>query len=441
MSDKQCPHASAASAATTTTASSTSTTANSSGSSTSSNTSPDRGVCRFGGNVPPPGSGGCSFARNKESVKDNEVFGVYYNEYLQLDKVLTSQAPKSEQPDHPAAHDEMLFIVVHQVYELWFKQILHEIGSVLDLFASDYLEERYLSLAVSRLNRVTEIQRILVEQIRVLETMLPLDFLDFRQFLYPASGFQSIQFRMLENLLGLKSDLRINFQKLDYLKYFKGDHAVQLLEVEQRPSLLELVEKWLERLPFLEVDGWNFWTEYQAAVERNMATDCAAINAMVHIDQAARDSMLAGVDKVRATFDTLFDEKQHNEALARGEKRISHKATKAALMIFLYRDEPVLNLPFRFLTLLTEVDEYLTLWRYRHTVMVHRMLGAKMGTGGSSGYHYLRSTISDRYKVFVDFFNLSTFLIPRPDIPTLPIKVRDHLGFHFHHTATTASKE
>ena len=116
---------------------------------------------------------------------------VEYQQYLALAELLASQHPKSDEYGRPA-HDELLFIIVHQAYELWFKQILHELDSVLELFRPDSVAERNMGAVVARLDRVTEIQKLLIDQIGVLETMTPLDFLDFRDMLMPASGFQSL---------------------------------------------------------------------------------------------------------------------------------------------------------------------------------------------------------------------------------------------------------
>ena len=133
----------------------------------------------------------------------------YYHDYLGLDKLLNSQELKSDEYGQHA-HDEMLFIIIHQVYELWFKQILYELDSVIDIFGKDDINESHIGTAVSRLNRIIEIQKILIDQIQVLETMSPMDFLDFRDFLIPASGFQSVQFRLVENKLGLKLEDRFS---------------------------------------------------------------------------------------------------------------------------------------------------------------------------------------------------------------------------------------
>ena len=113
---------------------------------------------------------------------------------------------------------------------------------------------------------------------------------------------------------------------------------------------------------------------------------------------------------------------------SRGDRRLSHSAYIAAIMINLYRDEPRFHLPFRLLTLLMDVDSLLNKWRYQHTLMVQRMIGNKLGTGGSSGYQYLRSTAGDRYRIFIDLFNLSTFLVPRSKIPPLGKDLKDRLA-------------
>ena len=123
--------------------------------------------------------------------------GFYYADYLKLPQLLSAQAPESVRHGRPA-HDEMLFIIVHQTYELWFKQILHELDRIQVDFGGDVLEDEYFGRIVHGLDRINEVLKLLIQQLEVLETMTPLDFLDFRDFLFPASGFQSAQFRMIE---------------------------------------------------------------------------------------------------------------------------------------------------------------------------------------------------------------------------------------------------
>ena len=106
---------------------------------------------------------------------DKELSSVHYDKYLQLKKILSAQKLRSGEFDQEA-HDEMLFIIVHQVYELWFKEILHDLGSVMSLFSEGTVLERDLGTAIARLDRVVKIQKILVDQIDILETMTPLDF-------------------------------------------------------------------------------------------------------------------------------------------------------------------------------------------------------------------------------------------------------------------------
>eukprot|EP00483_Globobulimina_turgida_P001540 UN01542 len=101
---------------------------------------------------------------------------------------------------------------------------------------------------------------------------------------------------------------------------------------------------------------------------------------------------------------------------------------QATLMIMLYREEPQLQMPFRVLELSMDMEAVLTKWRNAHALMVHRMLGSKMGTGGSSGFHYLR-TAAMHHKVFSDFFNLSTYMIPKSNLPKLPNSLRFFMQF------------
>lgn len=113
-----------------------------------------------------------------------------------------------------------------------------------------------------------------------------------------------------------------------------------------------------------------------------------------------------------------------------GECRLSYQATIAALLINLYRDKPILNIPFNLLTELMNIDELLTTWRYRHAQMVMRMIGNKIGTGGSSGHDYLAAT-AEKHKIFKDLHNISSLLIPRSELPALPAAVEQELGFFY----------
>lgn len=359
---------------------------------------------------------------------------IYYHSYLQLDKVLSAQTPMSGVAGingGAGAHDEHLFIVIHQTYELWFKQILHELSDVVRIFSQASVAESQMGTVIHRLRRVTEIQRVLVDQLTILETMTPLDFLEFRDYLFPASGFQSVQFRKIENMLGLDPSRRMRYSGKNYCAYLKQDHSEMLQGLEKQPSMFDLVEKWLERTPFVEFGSFDFWAEYTKAIEAMVQRDRDVVERQadeLRLTEEEKQEQLAGIEKTALHFKSLLDEAEYEKLRQRGDRRISFRAMKAALLITLYQDEPMLHLPFQLLRLLMDVDEYFTTWRYRHALMVHRMIGIKLGTGGSSGYAYLRAT-AQQHKIFGDLFNLSTFIIPRSFLPPLPTGLRRRLSF------------
>jgi tryptophan 2,3-dioxygenase len=196
------------------------------------------------------------------------------------------------------------------------------------------------------------------------------------------------------------------------------------------PSLFDLVEKWLERTPFLEVPGYQFWESYGAAVRAMLAADRQTIEDNATLSDGEKQVQLAELGQTEASFKAVLDEKAHEALVAEGRRRLSHRATRAALFIHLYRDQPILHLPFRFLTLLVDVDELFSTWRYRHALMVHRMIGTKIGTGGSSGHRYLLATV-ERNKIFTDLYDLSTCLISRSALPPLPPEMERRLGFYY----------
>lgn len=326
---------------------------------------------------------------------------VHYGDYLQLDKILNAQLPESDKRNAPA-HDEMLFIIIHQAYELWFKQILHEVDSSITIMKKPALNDNSpeLQTIVHRLSRVTTILKVLVHQIDIMETMTPMDFLDFRDMLRPASGFQSWQFKELEAKLGLKYESRHGQQY--YISQLRPEEVDIIKQAEQQQSLLELVNAWLERMPFTP-DLNNFWEEYRRIYTSGLA-------------EAEKNNL--------GYFDQVFTN-QDNDA-ARG---LSAVASKAALFIMLYRGYPILQLPFQLLNQLLEIDEQLSTWRYRHMNMVHRIIGTRIGTGGSTGKEYLKGAL-DKHYIFKDVALLTSFLIERSKLPQLNHEMEKRLGFH-----------
>ena len=243
-----------------------------------------------------------------------------YGSYLRLPQLLDAQVLESD----PPAHDELLFITIHQVYELWFKQLLHEASSARDAMLGTPADGSpdQLWWAQHLLRRMHTIERVLVQQIDVLETMTPQDFLQFRQNLAPASGFQSVQFRELEFLSGAKDPA--------FLKRFRG------LTDEERARLEARLEQ-----PTL----WDAFLRVLAS--RGLPVD-------------------------------------DDEAVTGSVRRVAHDRSAYAEVWALAEA-------------LLEHDELAAAWRARHVVMVERMIGAKTGTGGSTGAGYLRSRLELRY--------------------------------------------
>lgn len=358
---------------------------------------------------------------------------VYYADYLKLNDLLGTQEPLSRKyttAENGECHDETLFIIVHQVYELWFKQILHELDDVIKIMSQDFIPENQLSVVHSRLERIKKVQSLLVGQLEIMETMTPMDFLEFRDLLIPASGFQSVQFREIEIKMGLNTNDRLNVDRDFFLGRLNDQDKIKLTQLESSSSILKQIERWLERLPYTQDKNFNFWMEYQKTIEQILDTDENTIKTnSAHLTSKEINIQLENLKLTRDTFKSLFNEDIHNEFMAKKERKLSQKATLNALFILLYRDESMLTLPYHILTSLMDIDENFTTWRYRHALMAQRMLGTKIGTGGSSGHQYLKRA-ADNNRAFVDLFNLSTFLIPRSRLPQIPPEIKKKLNFY-----------
>jgi tryptophan 2,3-dioxygenase len=357
--------------------------------------------------------GGCPAMADQDEGVDT----LHYWDYLHLDQLLRAQNPKSAEGGE-LVHDEFLFITVHQTYELWFKPILIELDSVMTIMAEDRIPQSELGVILSRLQRVNEIQRLLVAQMDVLETMAPLDFLEFRSSLMPASGFQSMQFRLIENRFGLREEDRVKVEGHSFTAAMREDHADVVHRSERSPSLFDHVARWLEQIPFMQSKEFDFVVRYCEVAEEMHAASRRQIEEHPQLDADSRQKQLAAFEKSIRRFDVVFSDSRWDEEVQRGTRRFSYRAFMTALFINLYRDEPLLHIPYRILTVLIEIDETLTLWRQRHALMAHRMLGRITGTAGS-GYAYLDET-AQRYTPFKDLFDVSTYLLPRSVLPSLP---------------------
>jgi tryptophan 2,3-dioxygenase len=256
-----------------------------------------------------------------------------YSAYLRVPELTSLQHPQS-QPEH---HDEMLFIIIHQTYELWFKQLLHELDAVIanlrEAAANQGSRREHHDAvyeAARLLRRSTEIARVLVEQFTILETMLPTHFMAFRGKLRPASGFQSEQFREIEFLCGLKDEKMLRFHQPTPEMHAKLERRLR------EPSLRDV---------FFEA--------------------LAALGLMPELKPEATDE-----EKFKA---------------------------RAEAILAVYRDERGHRDWIDVCERLTEFDELIVGWRLRHIQMVERTIGAKMGTGGSGGASYLKVTLDKKF--------------------------------------------
>lgn len=326
---------------------------------------------------------------------------VYYADYLQLEKITEAQDPESFKQGREPAHDEMLFIIIHQAYELWFKQILFEVNSVIDIMNKPVVNDNSpeMQTVVHRLKRVVTILKVLVQQIDIMETMTPMDFLDFRDMLRPASGFQSYQFKVLEAKLGLKFEHRHGQNY--YTSQLKEKDIAIIKDAESGKSVIELINAWLERMPFITED---FWKNYQQVYVGSLA-------------EAEKNNA--------AAFETIFNTADENV-----ERNLTPKACRSALFIMMYHGYPMLEQPFQLLDTLLEIDNQLSNWRSRHINMVQRMIGTRIGTGGSSGAGYLKVAM-DKHYIFKELSQLNSFLVDRKKLPALGKEVGEKLGYNF----------
>ena len=351
---------------------------------------------------------------------------MHYSDYLQLEKILDAQQPESDRLGIPA-HDEMLFIVIHQTYELWFRQLLFETDSVIGIMGQPALNDNSpeLQTIVHRLSRCATILKVLVHQIDIMETMNPMDFQDFRDLLRPASGFQSWQFKLLEARLGLKYEHRFGQQY--YLSQLRQEEIDRIKTAESAPSLLNLVNGWLERMPILDVAAAeSFWSDYRQRYQSSLAdAEKGNLEAFDAVFSPGAAATAAGTSATAAGTPATSASPSPTAGPARS---LSPAACRSALFIMLYRGYPLLQLPYQVLHQLLEIDEQLSTWRYRHMSMVHRTIGARIGTGGSTGKDYLASAL-ERHHLFREIAALTSFLIQRKKLPELTPAIQRQLGF------------
>jgi len=360
-----------------------------------------------------------------------------YWDYIKIEEILSLQrgiAPS----DAELTNDEVMFIVVHQIDELWFKLALRELVSMRNLFATVPVAEQSLATAARSIRRMELLFQLTSQQFALMETLTTRDYLAFRDKLTPASGFQSAQLREIEILLGLPDDERIplggEHSYMQALRSADGSASPASRRVEarlqDRPTLKEAVHAWLYRTP---IQGSSpddpgdaeqvvrFLESYLAAHARAAETSLSYGRDAATTPEA-RARLEERYERERASaraflFADDVDEKVRPEAL---------RIRAALVFIESYRELPLLAWPREVIDALVALEQSFVIFRQRHARMVERVIGRRTGTGGSAGVDYLDQTAL-RYRIFRDVWGVRTLLIRRAELP--PLERADVYGF------------
>jgi tryptophan 2,3-dioxygenase len=346
-----------------------------------------------------------------------------YHDYLQLDRLLSAQLPPDMASGEVGAtrpllhHDELLFVVMHQTMELWFKMVIADLEAARDLLDRDQVPERDVPQAREHLNRGARLFSHLTQQFGIIETMPATNFLSFRDALIPASGFQSWQFREVEILAGLDNADRVQFEGRPYTAKMDDEVRERLETRESEKSLRGALFDWLGRTPVEEAFP-NFVATFQSAYDAYIDEQRAHQRANTNL-----------APEQAAAIDRRFEaaKKEMRGFFATGNAD-ADRAHAAFVFIATYRDHPLLSWPWALLDTVLEFEEHFRIFRFRHARMVERMIGLRVGSGGSSGVSYLDETAS-RYRIFGDLLKATSYLIDRDRLPAVPES--DILGFHF----------
>jgi len=358
-----------------------------------------------------------------------------YWDYIQVEELLRLQAGLAEDEDS-LENEEVLFITVHQVFELWFKLVYRELRSARDLFNTASVAEQELSSVVSRLRRARTIFQVAARHFEVIETLGTREYLAFRSKLLPASGFQSAGLRRIEVVLGLHQSERIALGDegdwLATLRQKDGSKSSAYRMVEQTlhdgPSLKEAVENWLARTP---IDGTphddpEAPERLQEFIERFLDSHARELS---EVEERALD-LIDGDTEMQRMRSLYAAERASTRAfLTPGDDEGGvRRARIRAAMVFIetYRDVPLLSWPREVLAALIEFEQAFLIFRQRHARMVERVIGRRTGTGGSSGVEYLDRTAL-QYRVFDDLWAVRTLMVSASAAP--PLENADYYGF------------
>jgi tryptophan 2,3-dioxygenase len=352
-----------------------------------------------------------------------------YWDYIKVEEI-TSLQGGLEASDAALDNDEVMFITIHQIDELWLKLALRELVSVRDLFKQERVAEQSLASVVRGLRLLAMLLGLVADHFPLMETMTTRDYLAFRDKLSPASGFQSAQLREIELLMGLGDDQRIPLgHEGTYMRALRapdGSESSASRRVAKRredlPTLKDAITEWLYRTPIqgstpdqpgdAEVVK-RFVDAYCEAQAREVD---AATELAVHDALTERD-----VERLRARY---ANEKSGARAFLEAHdvpeaSRAKVGRVRAALVfIESYRELPLLAYPREVIDSLVAVEQAFVIFRQRHARMVERVIGRRVGTGGSAGVDYLDQTAL-RYRIFHDVWATRTLLVRKDALPVL----------------------
>jgi tryptophan 2,3-dioxygenase len=345
-----------------------------------------------------------------------------YWDYLRIEELLALQGGLAGD-EGALSNDEVRFVVIHQIDELWFKLVLRELTAARDLFKLPHVPETSLSAASLALHRVALTFQLAAQHFALMETMRTQDYLAFRDKLSPASGFQSAQMREIEILLGLGMDERIRFGKegsyLDALRGAGGRRSPAQVRVERRladcPSLKAAVHGWLERAP---IDGSLPGTPGDAAAVQRFV-DAFLAGHRRGIEEQMRDVLAAQASNAedRARLEQRYrSDLESARAYLNPDDKATQRLRAAILFIDSNRQLPLLSWPAEIIDRLIALEQSMLVFRQRHARMVERVIGRRVGTGGSDGVDYLDQTAL-KYRVFHEVWTARTLLLRRELTP------------------------
>lgn len=358
----------------------------------------------------------------------------YWN-YLRIDELLSLQAGIASE-ESELINDEVMFIVVHQIDELWFKLMIRELVSVRDLFAQDPVPETSLGSAVRGLRRLALLFHKVAGHFDLMETMTTRDYLSFRDKLSPASGFQSAQLREVEILMGLDPKDRVPLghesSYLDALREADGTESSAyrrvITRLEDRPSVREALRSWLYRTP---IQGSHPGDAGDEAVVRRFID--AYVDAHRREQEAGLRLRWSSNPQDRQRIEQRIDREAKSarsflvaEDVPEEDRHHAMRVRAALVFIESYRELPLLTWPREVLDSIVALEQASLIFRQRHARMVERVIGRRTGTGGSAGVDYLDQTAL-AYRVFRDVWAVRTLLIQKSALP--PLENAEVYGF------------